>query len=64
LAASLKPEGAILFLLVRTATEDKVLAGLSGMGGTALHTSLNHEDESKLQAALAIENAPKQAASA
>jgi uncharacterized membrane protein len=67
LAASLKPDGAILFLLVRHATEDKVLAGLAGMGGTVLQTSLTHEDESKLQAALAahaVENAPQQTATA
>jgi uncharacterized membrane protein len=53
LAENLKPDGAILFLLVRTATEDKVLAGLQGAGGKLLQTSLTHEDESKLQAALA-----------
>lgn len=53
LANSLKPGGAILFLLVRSATEDKVLAGLSGAGGTVLQTSLTHEDEAKLQSALA-----------
>lgn len=53
LAESLKSDGAILFLLVRGATEDKVLAGLAGMGGTVLQTSLTHEDEAKLQAALA-----------
>ena len=52
LAESLKPDGAILFLLVRSATEDKVLDGLKGMGGELLQTSLTHEDESKLQAAL------------
>ena len=52
LAESLKPDGAILFLLVKSATEDKVLAGLRGLGGTILQTSLNHEDEARLQAAL------------
>jgi uncharacterized membrane protein len=53
LAESLKPNGAILFVLARSATEDKVLAGLRGMGGKLIQTSLTHEDESKLQAALA-----------
>lgn len=53
LAASLKDDGAVLFLLVRAATEDKVLAGLAGAGGTVVQTSLTHEDEAKLQAALA-----------
>lgn len=52
LAASLKPGGAILFVLVREMTEDKVLAGLAGCGGTLLQTSLSHEDEQLLQTAL------------
>jgi uncharacterized membrane protein len=34
-------------------TEDKVPAGLQGMGGRLIQSSLTHEDESKLQAALA-----------
>ncbi len=55
LAASLKDDGAILFLLVRAATEDKVLAGLAGAGGKVLQTSLTHEDETRLQAALAAQ---------
>jgi uncharacterized membrane protein len=53
LAESLKPNGAILFVLAHSATEDKVLAGLRGMGGKLIQTSLTHEDESKLQTALA-----------
>lgn len=53
LGESLKPDGAILFLLVKSATEDKVLAGLSGAGGKVIQTSLTHENEAKLQAALA-----------
>ncbi len=52
LGESLKTHGAILFLLVKTATEDKVLAGLQGAGGKVIQTSLTHEDEAKLQAAL------------
>lgn len=61
LAESLKPGGAILFILVKSMTEDKVLAGLQGMGGKLIQTSLTHQDESKLQAALAA--AQQQAAS-
>lgn len=58
LAASLKPDGAILFVLARSATEDKVLAGLQGAGGKVIQTSLTHEDETKLQAALAAAQTP------
>ncbi|MDJ0936867.1 MAG: DUF1269 domain-containing protein [Kiloniellales bacterium] len=41
-----------LFVLVRKVTPDKVLAELEGMGGRVLQTSLSHEKEEKLQAAL------------
>jgi len=41
-----------LFVLVRKVTPDKVLAELEGSGGKILQTSLTHEEESKLQAAL------------
>ena len=41
-----------LFVLVRKATPDKVLEELKGTGGTILKTSLSHDDEAKLQAAL------------
>ena len=41
-----------LFVLVRKVTPDKVLAELEGMGGKVLQTSLSHEKEEKLQAAL------------
>ncbi len=34
------------------ATPDKVRAELKGSGGTILQTSLTHEEEAKLQAAL------------
>jgi uncharacterized membrane protein len=37
---------------VRKATPDKVLAQLQGAGGKILKTSLTHEKEQKLQAAL------------
>jgi uncharacterized membrane protein len=52
LAATLKPGCSALFILVRKATPDKVLAELRGAGGKILKTSLTHEKEQKLQAAL------------
>lgn len=52
LAATMKPDTSVLFVLVRKATPDKVLAEIKGTGGTVLKTSLSHEDEAKLQAAL------------
>ncbi len=41
-----------LFVLVRKVTPDKVRAELEGSGGKILQTSLSHEEEAKLQAAL------------
>ena len=41
-----------LFVLVRKATPDKMLEELSRFEGKVIHTSLTHEEESKLQAAL------------
>ncbi len=52
LAANLQPGTSELFVLVRKATPDKVLAELQGTGGKVIQTSLTHEDEAKLQAAL------------
>jgi uncharacterized membrane protein len=52
LAATLKPGSSALFVLVQKATPDKVLAELSGTGGTILKSSLSHDDEAKLQSAL------------
>jgi uncharacterized membrane protein len=52
LASSLKPGTSALFVLVRSMTPDKVLEEVKGTGGTILKTSLTHEDEEKLQAAL------------
>jgi uncharacterized membrane protein len=52
LAATLKPESSVLFVLVRKATPDKVLEELAGTGGQILKSSLSHENERKLQAAL------------
>jgi uncharacterized membrane protein len=52
LAASMTPGSSTLFVLVRKSTPDKVLEELKGSGGRVLKTSLSHEDEAKLQAAL------------
>jgi uncharacterized membrane protein len=52
LNATMTPGSSALFVLVRKATPDKVLEELKGTGGKILKTSLSHEDETKLQAAL------------
>jgi uncharacterized membrane protein len=52
LAATLKPGSSALFVLVRKATPDRVLDELAGTGGKILKSSLSHENEQKLQAAL------------
>jgi uncharacterized membrane protein len=52
LAGTLKPGSSVLFVLVRKATPDKVLEEVKGTGGKILKTSLSHDDEAKLQAAL------------
>ena len=41
-----------MFVLVRKVTPDKVRDELEGSGGKILQTSLTHEEEAKLQAAL------------
>ena len=57
LAAAMSPGSSALFVLVRKATPDKVLAELQGSGGKVLKTSLSHDDETKLQAALSAAKA-------
>jgi uncharacterized membrane protein len=52
LAGNFKNNSSLLFVLVRKATPDKVLAEVQGTGGTIIKTSLTHEDEEKLQAVL------------
>ena len=52
LAEGFKPETSALFILVRKVTTDKVLEEIRGTGGRVLQSSLSHDDESKLQAAL------------
>jgi uncharacterized membrane protein len=51
-AATMTPGSSTLFALVRQAKPDKVFEELKGTGGRVLKTSLSHEDEAKLQAAL------------
>lgn len=41
-----------IFLLIRSADQDKLLAGFSRYEGTILKTSLSHDQEDKLRAAL------------
>ncbi len=52
LAAGMNEKSSALFVLVRKSTPDKVLPELKKYGGTVLRTSLNHEDETRLRAAL------------
>ncbi len=52
LSEDFKPGTSALFVLVRKSTPDKVVQEIKKYGGTVLHTSLSHEDEAKLQAAL------------
>jgi len=52
LAAAMNPGSSALFVLVRKATPDKVLEEVKGTGGKILKTSLLHDDEAKLEAAL------------
>ena len=54
LSATLRPGSSTLFVLVGRATPDRnrVLEELEGTGGKIVKTSLSHEDEAKLQAAL------------
>jgi len=52
LANTFKPGTSALFILVRKVTPDRVMEELQGAGGRIIQTSLSHEDEAKLQAAL------------
>lgn len=51
----LDPGRAVLFVLVRKMTGDKVLEALRGAGGTVMQTSLDHTREDALRKALAGE---------
>jgi uncharacterized membrane protein len=59
LASTLKPNSSALFVLARGGTPDKVLEELRGTGGRVLQSSLSHEREQTVQAAL--DNAQAQA---
>ena len=48
----LQPGSAALFVLVRSATPDKVIESLRPFEGQLIQTSLSHTDEAKLRAAL------------
>lgn len=52
LSEGFNPGTSALFVLVRKATPDKVVEELKKYGGTVLKTSLTHEQEGKLRAAL------------
>ena len=58
-SATMTPGSSTLFVLVGRATpyRDRVLDELKGTGGKILKTSLSHEDEAKLQAALSAAKA-------
>ncbi len=49
----IQPGEAILFVLVKKVTGDKVLEGIKGVGGRILQTSLDHTREERLREALA-----------
>ena len=52
LGDTIEPGTSAIFVLVRKSTPDKVLEDLSKFEGKVLRSSLSHEDEDKLQAAL------------
>jgi len=52
LAETIEPNSSALFVLVRKAQPEKVLAELSGLRGRVLRSSLSPEQEKRLQAAL------------
>jgi len=59
LAEGLQPNTSVLFVLVRKSTPEKVLEEIKEYGGTVLQTSLSHDDEAKLQAALSEIEEPR-----
>jgi uncharacterized membrane protein len=52
LSENMQPNSSTLFVLIRKITPDKVLEEIRPFGGKLLRTSLSHQDEAKLQAAL------------
>ena len=59
LAATLSPGSSVLFVLtgIPTPHRDKLLEELKGTGGKILQTTLSHEDQGALQAALSAAKA-------
>ena len=51
-ASRFQPGTSVLFVLARGMTFDKVLDALKETGGTIVQTSLSHEDQARLQAAI------------
>ncbi|WP_020558733.1 DUF1269 domain-containing protein [Thiofilum flexile] len=63
LGSSIANGGSVLFVLIRSATPDKVLEGIKGYGGTVLKTSLTKDQEEQLREVLAapgVQEAMKQ----
>ena len=58
LAEQMQPGHSVLFVLFRSITLDKALEELRGTGGTVIQTSLSHEDEARLRAALKGQDMP------
>jgi uncharacterized membrane protein len=52
LSVAFKPGTSALFVLVRNVTPDRVLEAIKPYGGKVLQTSLSHESEARLRAAL------------
>ena len=61
LAAKVKSGDAVLFLLIKTMTADKVLNEIKDAGGTVLKTSLDEKKEQYLRDTLAAATQPKAA---
>jgi uncharacterized membrane protein len=57
LAATFQNGSSVLFVLIRHASPEQVLAALQGTGGKVLETNLTHQEEAKLQAALKVARA-------
>jgi len=57
LAATFQNGSSVLFVLIRHASPEQVLAALQGTGGKLLETNLTHQEEAKLQAALKVARA-------
>lgn len=58
LADTLKPGTAALCVLLHSPAPDKVVEEIRQFGGTVIKTNLSHEDEARLQKALAPTKAP------